>query len=172
VTSSQGSGSLGGVTGADGVCQGRANAAGLAGTYKAWLSAGTYGSSPASRFTRSLSLPYVRTDGVQIAANWADLTDGTLDAPINVNEFGNSQTSPSMVYSYTMTDGSNGLFGTSSEDCYGGDCHCSGWTSTATQGNPTPGSAVGQVAKTNDDWSDYSFGNFCGGSYGFYCFQQ
>jgi len=172
VTSTQGSGSLGGVTGADGVCQGRANAAGLAGTYKAWLSAGTYSSSPASRFTRSLSLPYVRTDGVQIAANWADLTDGTLDAPINVNEFGNSQTSPSMVYSYTMTDGSNGLFGSSSEDCYGGDCHCNGWTSTATQGNPTPGSAVGQVAKTNDDWTDYSFGNFCGGSYGFYCFQQ
>ena len=172
VTSTTGSGSLGGVTGADAVCQARATAAGLSGTYKAWLSAGTYSSSPASRFTRSLSQPYVRTDGVQIAANWAALTDGAIDAPINVNEFGATQTSPSMVYSFTMTDGSNGLFGSSSEDCYGGDCHCSGWTSTATQGNPIPGSAVAQVSQTNDDWTDYSFGNFCGGSYGFYCFQQ
>ena len=78
----------------------------------------------------------------------------------------------SMVYSFTRTDGSQGLFGSASEDCYGGDCHCNGWTTTATGGSPTPGSAVGQTAKSNDDWTDYSFGNFCGGSYPLYCFQQ
>ena len=172
VTSTLGSGALGGVTGADQVCQNSANAAGLSGTFKAWLSAGTYSSSPAARFTRSTTLPYVRTDGVQIAANWADLTDGVIDAPINVNEYGTPQPSPNLVYSYTRIDGSAGLFTSATEDCYGGDCHCSGWTSTATQGNPTPGSAFAQSSKTDDDWTDYSFANACGGNYGFYCFEQ
>ena len=82
---------LGGVTGADSVCQARANAAGLSGTFKAWISGGSYSSSPASRFTRSTVLPYVRIDGAVVANDWNDLTDGTIQNPINIDEFGNLQ---------------------------------------------------------------------------------
>ncbi len=172
VTSTLQNGNLGGISGADSRCQTRANAAGLSGTFKAWISGSSYSSSPASRFTRSTTLPYVRTDGQVVANDWADLTDGAIQNPINVDEFGTAQPTPSFAWSFTRVDGSQGLFGSSSEDCYGGDCHCSNWTTTQTQGNPTQGSAVARVNFTNDDWTDYSFGNFCGSSYRLYCFQQ
>ncbi|MCO4772992.1 MAG: hypothetical protein KDA24_23365, partial [Deltaproteobacteria bacterium] len=171
VTSTRQNGALGGTSGADAVCQTRANAAGLGGTYKAWISGSSYSSSPASRFTRSTSVPYVRVDGALVANNWADLTDGTIANPINIDEFGNTQTY-SFAWSFTRVDGSQGLFGSSSEDCYGGNCHCNNWTITATQGSPTPGSAVSRLSYTNDDWTDYSFGNFCGSQYGLKCFEQ
>ncbi len=172
ITSSLQNGALGGISGADQVCQQRANAAGLSGTFKAWLSGSSYASSPASRFTRSTSQPYVRTDGAVVANDWADLTDGTIQNPINVDENGVSRTSPTLVWSYTRIDGSQGLFGNQTANCYGGDCHCNNWTSTATQGNPTPGSAFSLANNIDDDWTDYSFANACGGDYRLKCFQQ
>jgi len=107
-----------------------------------------------------------------VAANWGDLTDGTIDNPINVNEFGQLQTSPFFVYSFTMIDGNPGLFGSATYNCYGDDCHCNGWTTAAAGGSPLPGSAVAKVNDINDDWTDYSYGNFCDGNYSLYCFQQ
>lgn len=171
VTSTTQNGAMGGTGGADAICQGRASAAGLSGTFNAWISGGSSSSAPASRFTRSTSLPYVRTDGAVVANDWADLTDGTLQNPINIDEFGALQ-GGSFAWSYTQTDGTKGLFGNSSEDCYGGDCHCNNWSITATQGSPTPGSAVSQLNAVNDDWTDYSFGNFCGSGYRLKCFEQ
>ena len=50
-----------------------------------WLVPGAQ--APATRFTQSV-IPYVRTDGAVVANNWADLTDGTIQNPINVDEFG------------------------------------------------------------------------------------
>jgi hypothetical protein len=82
-TSTTYDGNLGGVAGADAKCAARATAAGLTGAYKAWLAAGS--SSPATTFIRS-PLGYVRVDGVKIADDWADLTDGTLDAGISKTE--------------------------------------------------------------------------------------
>ena len=50
----------------------------------AWLSDST--ASPSTRFTRS-SVPYVLPDGTTVVANnWADLTHGTLQFPINLAE--------------------------------------------------------------------------------------
>ena len=170
VSSQKHTGNFGGVTGADSFCQGLASAAGHSGTFKAWLSAGSYGTSPAARFAKS-SQQYVLVDGSVIANNWTDLTDGSIQHAINLDENG-AAASYSMVYSFTRIDGTHGLFGSQSEDCYGGDCHCNGWTITATQGSPTPGSAVGRTGFTDDDWTDYSFGNFCGGNFPIYCFQQ
>lgn len=72
---------LGGVAGADAICQDMAIDAGLSGTYRAWISGDLLASSPSARFTRS-DTPYVRTDGVTVADDWADLTDGTLKVPI------------------------------------------------------------------------------------------
>lgn len=79
-------GDLGGLTGADGKCQSLASAAGLSGTYKAWLSAAS--SSPASRFVHSI-YPYALVNGSLIAANWDDLIDGSdLGHRIDADEKG------------------------------------------------------------------------------------
>lgn len=172
VTSTLQNGNLGGVTGADGICQARANAAGLTGTFKAWISGSSYSSSPASRFTKSTTQPYVRIDGAVVANDWLDLTDGTIQNAINIDEYGTVQNTPSFAWSFTRIDGSQGLFGNASSNCYGGNCHCNNWTITATQGSPTPGSAVSKVNDTSDDWTDYSFGNFCGSGYRLKCFEQ
>src|SRR4051812_50129369 len=75
----------GGLANADGICQVAADDAGLGGTYKAWLSDNT--ASPSTRFTHATQ-PYVLPNGVQVAADWADLTDSRLDNPIVINPFG------------------------------------------------------------------------------------
>ena len=79
---------LGGLTGADGICNDLAGAAGLpgAGSYLAWLSDSS--ASPSTRFTTQATVPYRRVDGTQVADNWTDLTDGNLDAEISVDEGG------------------------------------------------------------------------------------
>jgi hypothetical protein len=171
VSSQRHAGDFGGVIGADSFCQNLASIAGLSGTFKAWLSESTYVSSPVGRFIQS-SIPYTLVDGTTIANDWSDLTDGSIQNPINIDEYGNASIA-SMVYSFTQIDGSPGLFGSSTSSCYGDDCNCNNWTNPNGQGSPTPGSAVGQTGITTDDWTDYSFGNFCGPSgYPVYCFEQ
>jgi hypothetical protein len=171
VTSQRYTGDFGGVEGADAICQDLAAAAGHSGTFMAWLSTNDFSSSPAARFTPS-SVPYELVDGRIVADNWADLTDGSIQTTIDLDEWGNPSPT-TMVYSFTMTDGTPGVFGSASSNCYGGDCNCNGWTNGNQSGSPTPGSAVGQTNQTNDDWTDYSYGNFCGPTgYPFYCFEQ
>ena len=84
-TSTYHNGNLGGVAGADAICQARATAAGLPGTYKAWI-ADSLGNSPSTAWVRS-SVPYVNTVGTQIAADWADLADGYIENTYT-DEFG------------------------------------------------------------------------------------
>ena len=73
-------GNLGGTTGADATCKAEAASAKLHGTYKAWLSTDIAGDNPATTFTQS-NVPYVLADGkTQVAANWAGLVSGTLQA--------------------------------------------------------------------------------------------
>ena len=169
VTSQSHNGDFGGLSGADSFCQGLAMTAGLSGTYKAWLSDNT--GSPSTRFTQA-SVPYRLLDGTTIANDWTDLTDGTIQAPINLNEYG-SPVSSSMVFSFTMVDGSAGVFQSSTSNCYGDDCHCNNWTNSNGQGTPTPGSAVGQTNQTGDNWTDYSYYNGCGPTgQPIYCFEQ
>jgi len=161
-------GNLGGVSGADSLCQDLASAAGHSGSFKAWISDDT--SSPYARFTRS-TLPYELVDGTLIADDWSDLTDGAIDHAINIDEYGAGSIS-TFAYTFTMTDGRAGLFGSASSSCYGLDCHCSNWSTTRTSGPPYEGSAVAQSSATNGRWTDYSFVNACGGPYRIYCFEQ
>lgn len=88
ITSERFTGDLGGMRGADERCQDSADAAGLSGTYKAWLS-DSEGHSPSTRFTRS-TLPYELVDGTLVAKSWRDLTDGFLESQISLDERGNS----------------------------------------------------------------------------------
>lgn len=80
------SGNLGGLSGADTKCQTLAASAEIIGegrAFRAWLSDNQ--KDAASRLTHSLT-PYILLDGTPIAANWADLTDGTLAHAIDRNE--------------------------------------------------------------------------------------
>jgi hypothetical protein len=95
---------LGGLVGADAKCKALADAAGIPGTFMAWLSthSTTTSESPATRFTRS-TVPYTRVDGVVVAINWDDLVSGILKSPIMVTETGNLVTG-SHIGVWTATD--------------------------------------------------------------------
>lgn len=85
VTSAKWTGKLGGLTGADEKCRLAAQAAGLGGQWRAWLSDNN--SSPFTRFEKS-SVPYRRVDGTIVANDWNDLVDGNLAANIQLDENG------------------------------------------------------------------------------------
>jgi hypothetical protein len=82
---------LGGTAPYHAACQAEATAAGLPGTYKAWVSTtSTPNDNPAATFTQS-PVPYVLPDSTQVAANWSsfatythsnDLDEGTSGTPI------------------------------------------------------------------------------------------
>jgi len=148
-------GNLGGLSGADAKCQGLAAAAGLPGTYKAWLSDPT--SSPISRFVPS-SGPYRLVNGTTIATNFTDLTDGILLAPISVTETGGGFGNTDRVWTQTKIDGTGGgLF----------NLHCSNWSTSADD-------ALGDCAKatrTDSTWTHYG-GCICSSLLHLYCFQQ
>ena len=79
---------LGGVEGADAICQDLADTAGLTGTFLAWIADTTEASSPAQRFVHNEG-PYILVDGTVIANSWTDLTDGQLSSPIDLDSLGN-----------------------------------------------------------------------------------
>jgi hypothetical protein len=76
---------FGGLTAADAFCQARAVAAGLPGSYKAWLADGN--GAPATRMTRHVGI-YQLVTGAAIAQGWNDLTDGNLASKIDRTEGG------------------------------------------------------------------------------------
>jgi hypothetical protein len=146
------SGNLGGLAGADAICQTAANAVSLGGTFKAWLSDST--GSPSTRFVQGTG-PYVRTDGVLIANDWADLTDGSIAAHITTNAAGGSASAAP----WTGTGGSGTALSS----------HCNNWTSAAGGASGSNGQATGPLMC----WS------YCGSSVacsntnlGLYCFEQ
>ena len=156
---------LGGLTGADAICQARAQAANLPGTYKAWLSTGQMNGTPLARFTHAM-VPYVKVDGVQVADNWMDLTDGTIDSPINTTETGGPAPVGDMtcqlnsVWSNTLPSGA----------VFNANNSCNNWTSIN-----VGGAHWGYSTSTSGTWtSACSVGQngFCFVSAPIYCFQQ
>ncbi len=117
---------LAGLAGADDICNARATAAGLPGTYTAWLSDSA--NDAKDRVTQA-TVPYVRTDGQQVATDFASLLSCPggvcLDAPIQFDEFGSLVVGPQFnaVWTGTNSDGSSAaqiVFPTG---------HCNNWTS-------------------------------------------
>ena len=145
---------MGGLVGADEKCNTHAGLAGLPGTYKAWLSDSV--ASPSTRFTHA-TVPYVRVDDVVVANNWADLTDGTLAAAIDVNESG---AAPPDSYAWTNTNPDGTAFSASTS--------CGDWLddSGASDGR------AGESAYNTTLWTS-SFNDDCSNSFeALYCFQQ
>jgi hypothetical protein len=102
VTSTMTTGNMGGLGGADTICTNRANAAGLAGTFKAWLAGRSLGTASG----------WIRVDGKALANLQSDLNQGNWFYPLRINESG-GDIGESLIYT-----GQSG----------GGDC--TGWTVT------------------------------------------
>lgn len=149
-------GFLGGLAGADEKCQALANAAGLIGTFKAWLSDSQEG--PATRFTHSV-FPYKRVDGATVASNWNDLTGlSYLLNPINVDEYGTISLYP--FYAWTNTT----VVGTPKyQDLFHS---CTDWIDQVAMV-----STLGDPTSTTATWTD-AISRFCSQMAHLYCFQQ
>jgi hypothetical protein len=156
VTSTLHQANFGGLEDADAICQARAVAADLPGTFRAWLS--TRDVTAADRLTHA-TVPYVRTDGTRIADDWDDLVDGTLAASISIDEMGTARTGD--VWTGTMLDGSN--FTPCSRDT----CDCQLWTDNTTSWV----SQCGRSTETNWQWSEQQ-PVVCSVALRLYCFQQ
>jgi hypothetical protein len=127
-----------GAPAADAICNQEAAAAGLAGTYRAWLGEDDL-SSMVLRVAQSES-GYVRTDGTSIADNYADLVDGTLDAPINVTALG-ATVSEVQAWSNQHVGAPVPFLGAAS---------CAGWTTTAS----TSYGWTGLADETDSAWTE------------------
>ena len=158
VTSYATSSDMGGPSGGDDFCTGLAEDAGLGGSWVAYLSGGGV-----SAITRIPDGPYVRLDGASIADDKADLTDGSIANPINVNELG------STTYGFVCTGSSEAGYATGPSTASGGNCQ--GWTRGCGVCDGDHWYAeVGRTDRTSDDWSTAGW-NFCG-SCTLYCFEQ
>lgn len=152
VTSTTTLGNFGGTSAADARCQARADAAGLGGTWMAYLASTTNGL-PSSRFTGAGPWYAVNT-ATKVADDMADLTDGTIDAALNRTEFGSAPAAASQVV-WTGIAGANGISAS----------NCANWTSTAGQGRR------GSTLRTNTQWVDAGTVR-CNSGRSLYCFEQ
>lgn len=151
ITSTTYTGNLGGIAGADAKCQARADAASISGAYKAWISDNS--GSPDAKHTHNPSR-YQLVDGTVIADNWDDLTDGSIQHSINLDEDSHVYNG-SNVWTNTLQQGTT----KSSSDS------CNNWSGTS-------GSAqTGYSTYSNERWTDY-ISRACSISYRLYCFQQ
>lgn len=172
VTSTAHSGALGGLAGADAICQMRAQAAGLPGMYKAWLADASQ--SPATRMTRSLG-PYQLVTSAVIAQGWNDLTDGNLAARIDRTETGVQLGGvgcggPGPVCHFVCEGGEawSNVDGAGNHRATVGDC--AGWTDG---GGPGVTGTAGNVGKTNVMWTAGSCTSIgCSSALPLFCIQQ
>jgi hypothetical protein len=136
VTSMVFDGNLGGLAGAGAKCNAAAAAPtpSLPGTYTAWLSSSTV---PARDRVTQATVPYVRTDGIKVANDYADLTDCTgscLQNRINRDEFGVVHVAAN--WTNTREDGT--ALGR----------HCTDWTSAGSDRG-----GIGNLSQTNFTWT-------------------
>ncbi len=152
VTNNSWTGNLGGLAGADQKCAQAATNAGLRGIWKAWISDDC---KDAKERLYHSTFPYVRLDGVTIAKNWDDLTDGSLSSAILVTEYGQNATDFSNVW--TATDAT----GTAIPSQF----YCGGWTTPSGRGG------IGVWDHTDSGWTYYGAVS-CDAPGRLYCFEQ
>jgi hypothetical protein len=156
-------GYLGGLDGADAACGKLADAAGLTGTFKAWLSSSTIAA--ADRLTHSTD-PYLLVDGTRVADDWADLTHAQLRSSINVDENGTTLPDPvdlmlgGPVWTGTEFDG---VPYTTPVPTAGENCN--GWTDLHAYG------LAGDRMMTTEQWS-IRIGLPCTFQAALYCLEQ
>ncbi len=175
VTSTKYQGNLGGLAGADAKCQARADAAGLQGTFKAWLSDST--THAKDRLVNSPN-PYVRTDGALISDSWGAGFSFVCPVdqfqcfsfevhlqPINVNEFGQvvrELSGNGVVWTGTNPDGQMFPGGG------GPESFCQDWTSNSQDFS----GRFGYMYEMKGNWTGQNLAFACVLSYPLYCVQQ
>ncbi|MCY1066589.1 hypothetical protein OV090_17570 [Nannocystis sp. RBIL2] len=145
-------GELQGLAGADAICMQHATGVGaLAGReFIAWLSVA--GAGAGDRL--SSSFPFLRMDGQKIANDFADLTDASIDFPINIDENGLTVDATYKVWTGTKADGTFGE----------GDILCKDWMVPIGMG------WVGNPTLTGYEWTDNGLVS-CNSEARLYCFQ-
>ncbi|MCK6551455.1 hypothetical protein L6R52_36805 [Myxococcota bacterium] len=146
---------FGGVAGADAICQAAGTAAGFSGGFMAWVSLA--GSNAAARHNPS-QLPYYLVNGTRIANDWADLTDGSLQAPINRDQTGAAL----VTTAWTNTN----VAGTAIVTTAAGTC--SNFTSTL----GTQSARIGNATQTAATWTTSSSGLCNRTTTRLYCFEN
>ena len=155
VTSKRYDGNLGGIEGADKICQKHAEAADLPGEYKAWLSSSAE-QSPAHTFNKSTK-PYILKENTLVANNWDNFTSSEHLAAITFDENGFNVGYQTRVWTGTSTRG---------EDL--GKENCNGWRSN----NINESGWVGIVSKFwTSEWS-VEMTTSCDEGMNLYCIQQ
>ncbi|MFH1224956.1 MAG: DUF1554 domain-containing protein [Candidatus Diapherotrites archaeon] len=145
-TSTTYTGSLGGMAGADMKCQQRANAASLAGVWKAVISDSLKNAGDSGRIPDTV---YKRMDGLVIANNKADLFDGTVANAPKLSE--NGLYVSDLAWTGFTTGGTpTGV-------------NCGNWQSTS--GNAYPGHA----SYTDAKWFNWNVSKACSTAAGLYC---
>jgi hypothetical protein len=145
------SGDFGGNAGGDALCQSLADARGLGGAWKAWLSDASQ--TPDNRFAQA-AVPYRLMDGSIVAADWVELTSGTLRHPVNLDE--NGAAVLGQVWTGTVRNGRAE-----------GD-HCTAWSTSAAA---TLGEA-GLSTEVNYRWTAASLPPCNSAALHLYCFEQ
>jgi hypothetical protein len=157
VTEGTMNGNMGGVEGADSICQSEALAAGLEGTFKAWVS-WEFGGGPAQEFAH-YDGPYALVTGVEIAEDFSDLLDGELSSVgqgININASG------AVTEGYVWTGTT--YYGKATDGVYD---TCEDWTSDSA----TYVGGVGVISAWDKLWS-LSHRLECDTLQHLYCFEQ
>ena len=167
VTSTSHTGDLDGLSGADAICQGLADAAGslaAPGTYKAWLSTPAAWPADGTRFTQA-AVPYKLVDGTTVANDFTDLTtcEGSpifrcLQHPIDTEETGENHDS---------VGGSRGVWTGTSPDGQPFGADCMAWS----DGSGTAGGLKGASGGATPIWSRLAV-DLCSNPALLYCFQQ
>lgn len=152
LTSTASTGDIGGLAGADQICEARATAGNLGGgPWVAWLSTSTIGA--VDRLAPGAG-PFVHAvSGVTIAHNVEDLTDGTICNPIRWDEFGGSW----VGYAWT------GSFADGTVSGY----TCDDWNEESHSEYGT----WGFVHETDQSWTHHDYTNCAFGVMQLYCFE-
>lgn len=139
------------------LCTKTADNAGLAGRYVAWMSKD--GSNARDRL--GMGGPWVLLNGVIVAQTQANLTGGSLGAPINVDENGMA-VGGSYVWTGTLADGTAGTGNAPAATC-------EGWTSSLVVHTGIAGWSGHSAAET---WASREKRPCNNTTYRLYCFQQ
>jgi hypothetical protein len=142
VTSGTFDGNFSDQAGGDAACTAAATAEGLPGNWTAWLGNGSCGTC----MTAAERIPdgeYQLLSGTVVANDKADLTDGTLDAAIDLTEK-DTTLDAGYVWTGEQADGTSGGVGT-----------CSVWTTN----DVGTRARVGDPTATDQTWSDLGEGD-------------
>jgi hypothetical protein len=137
-------GGFGGLSGADSICNHRAAAGSLGGTYTAWLSTST--TNAADRVYHNPD-GYITTNGDMVANSWADLINADFPHPpgadllhtINYDEFG-ADVGTVQPWTGTYENGQATSY------------NCNNWTSSLGSDDGT----TGLTNDLNEYWSEYT----------------